>query len=79
MWDMIADRTQKYDPDNAYSINYMWGTTGIGYNVKKVQDTLGIERIDSWDVVFKPEMIAKTCRMWGPHARRARRDGAGRR
>ncbi|MEQ8298176.1 MAG: polyamine ABC transporter substrate-binding protein [Nitratireductor sp.] len=59
MWDMIAERTQKYDPENAYSINYMWGTTGIGYNVKKVQDALGIERIDSWDVVFKPEMISK--------------------
>lgn len=59
MWDMIAERTQKYDPENAYSINYMWGTTGIGYNVKKVQDALGIERIDSWDVVFKPEIISK--------------------
>ena len=59
MWDMIASRTEKYDPENAYSINYMWGTTGIGYNVKKVQDALGIERVDSWDVVFKPEMIAK--------------------
>jgi putrescine transport system substrate-binding protein len=24
----IAERTEKYDPGNAYSINYMWGTTG---------------------------------------------------
>jgi putrescine transport system substrate-binding protein len=59
MWDVVSDRTAKYDPGNEYSINYMWGTTGIGYNVNKVQDALGIEKIDSWDVVFNPEMIAK--------------------
>jgi len=38
----------------------MWGTTGIGYNVKAVQKILGPDaKIDSWDVVFKPENLAK--------------------
>ena len=38
----------------------MWGTTGIGYNVKEVQKILGPEtKIDSWDIVFKPENLAK--------------------
>ena len=59
MWDVVSERTAKYDPGNEYSINYMWGTTGIGYNVNKVQDALGIERVDSWDVVFNPENLAK--------------------
>lgn len=59
MWDVIQQRTEKYDPGNEYSINYMWGTTGIGYNVRKVQDALGTDTIDSWDAVFKPENIAK--------------------
>ena len=59
MWDMVAERTAVYDPGNDYSINYMWGTTGVGYNVKKVQDALGIEKIDTWDIVFKPENLAK--------------------
>ncbi len=59
MWDVVSERTAKYDPGNEYSINYMWGTTGIGYNVNKVQDALGIETIDSWDVVFDPESLAK--------------------
>ncbi|MFN3549741.1 MAG: polyamine ABC transporter substrate-binding protein [Mesorhizobium sp.] len=59
MWDVVSERTAKYDPGNEYSINYMWGTTGIGYNVNKVQDALGIESIDSWDVVFDPENLAK--------------------
>src|SRR6476661_914961 len=25
MWDMVSERTAKYDPGNEYSINYMWG------------------------------------------------------
>ncbi|MDH8227949.1 spermidine/putrescine ABC transporter substrate-binding protein PotF, partial [Klebsiella pneumoniae] len=49
-----------YDPGNAFAANYMWGTTGIGYNVKKVQDILGADaRIDSWSAVFVPENLAK--------------------
>lgn len=59
MWDVVSDRTAKYDPGNEYSINYMWGTVGIGYNQKKVQEALGVEAIDSWDVVFNPEKLAK--------------------
>jgi putrescine transport system substrate-binding protein len=59
MWDVIAERTAVYDPGNEYSVSYMWGTTGIGYNTKKIKEALGLDTIDSWDVVFKPEMIAK--------------------
>ena len=59
MWDVVADRVAKFDPGNEYSVNYMWGTTGIGYNTKKVQEALGVEKIDSWDAVFKPENMAK--------------------
>ncbi len=59
MWDAVAQRTEKYDPGNAYSVNYMWGTTGLGYNVGKVEDALGTSDINSWDVVFDPEKIAK--------------------
>ena len=59
MWDVVLDRTAKYDPGNEYSVNYMWGTVGIGYNTKKVKEALGVDKIDSWDVVFKPENISK--------------------
>ena len=59
MWDVVTDRTAKYDPGNDYSINYMWGTTGIGYNKKKVQEALGVDFIDSWDVFFDPAKLAK--------------------
>jgi putrescine transport system substrate-binding protein len=59
MWDVVAERVAKYDPGNEYSVNYMWGTTAIGYNTKKVSDALGIEMIDSWDVFFNPDKISK--------------------
>ena len=60
MWPEIARRLASYDPGNQYGVNYMWGTTGIGFNVKAVRERLGGDAtIDSWDVVFKPEMLAK--------------------
>ncbi|PSJ57552.1 polyamine ABC transporter substrate-binding protein [Kumtagia ephedrae] len=59
MWDVVNERTAKYDPGNEYSINYMWGTVGIGYNVDKVKAALGIDKVDSWDVFYKPENLAK--------------------
>jgi putrescine transport system substrate-binding protein len=60
MWPEISKRLAAYDPGNAHAVNYMWGTTGLGYNVKAVRVRLGAEAaIDSWDVVFKPELLAK--------------------
>ncbi|GGK03589.1 extracellular solute-binding protein [Pseudomonas matsuisoli] len=48
------------DPGNQYSIPYMWGTIGIGYNVEKVKAALGTDApVDSWDLVFKPENMEK--------------------
>jgi putrescine transport system substrate-binding protein len=60
VWPDIAKRLAVYDPGNQYGVNYMWGTTGIGYNVKAMRERLGPDgKIDSWDIVFKPENLAK--------------------
>ncbi len=59
MWDEVMKRTATYDPGNAYSINYMWGTTGIGYNKAKVKAALGDMPVDSWSIIFNPEILAK--------------------
>ena len=59
-WPQIAKRLAAYDPGNQYAVNYMWGTTGIGYNVKEVQQILGSDAaIDTWDEVFDPDKLAK--------------------
>ena len=59
-WPVVTRQLATYDPGNDYGANYMWGTTGIGYNVKTAQKILGPDaKIDSWDIVFKPENLAK--------------------
>lgn len=48
------------DPGNTHSVNYLWGTTGIGYNVKKIKEIFGdAAPTDSWAMVFEPENLAK--------------------
>ena len=60
MWNVIEERTVAYDPGNAYSINYMWGTTGIGVNVGKVQEILGDDApLGSLELIFDPANMEK--------------------
>jgi putrescine transport system substrate-binding protein len=60
MWDAIEQRTAQYDPDNEYSINYMWGTTGIGANIGAVTEKLGEDApVDSLALVFDPAYMEK--------------------
>ena len=60
LWDVITTRTAKYDPDNAYSINYMWGTTGLGINTAKVAEALGDDApVNSLALVFDPANMEK--------------------
>ncbi|KPB77453.1 polyamine ABC transporter substrate-binding protein [Pseudomonas cannabina] len=48
------------DPGNSHGFPYLWGSTGIGYNVAKVKDVLGKDApVDSWDLVLKPENMKK--------------------
>lgn len=60
MWDVIEKRTASYDPGNEYSINYMWGTTGIGVNVGKVTELLGADApVASLALIFDPANMEK--------------------
>lgn len=42
--------SQSFDPDNDYTIPHYWGTLGILYNTKLVD-----EEVDSWDILFDPK------------------------
>ncbi len=49
-----------YDPGNEYSVIYMWGTTGIGYNVGEVAARLGEDyEVNSWSLVFDEDTVSK--------------------
>src|SRR5438105_2188727 len=57
MWPEITNRLAAYDPGNEYAVNYMWGTTGIGFNAK-ARDLAG-GPLDSWATVFEPQSLAR--------------------
>lgn len=59
LWPEVMGRLAVFDPGNLYAVNYMWGTTGIGVNLAKVRERLGQIPLNSWDIVLKPELIAK--------------------
>lgn len=60
LWDVIEARTEQYDPGNTHSINYMWGTTGLGVNVGKVTEALGADAaMDSLALIFDPANMEK--------------------
>jgi spermidine/putrescine transport system substrate-binding protein len=43
-------RNPTYDPENKFSVPYMWGTVGLIYNSDKITET-----IDSWSALFDPK------------------------
>jgi len=55
----LLKRLERNDPGNQYAVPYLWGTNGIGYNVEKVKAVLGVDKIDSWAMLFEPENIKK--------------------
>jgi len=56
--DVLA-HMQPFDPGQTYTVPYMQGTIGIGYNVEAVAKRLPGQKIDSWTVVFEPANLAK--------------------
>jgi len=58
IWSEIDGRLSRYDPGSAHAVNYMWFTTGVAYNVAKIQKRLG-KPITSWEQVLRPEGLKK--------------------
>src|SRR5690606_40017943 len=40
-----------YDPDNEYSVPYLWGTTGLAVNAAEIDPS----QVTSWADLWKPE------------------------
>ena len=56
----IMEIVDAHDPGAEYAVPYMWGTTGIGYNVGAITERLGEDGpLNSWDLLFDPETAAK--------------------
>jgi len=54
----LMDKVSAADPGNAHGVIYQYGTTGFGYNVDKIEARMPDAPIDSFDMLFKPEIVA---------------------
>lgn len=55
----LMKRVAAADPGNQHAVIWMWGTTGLGYNVKAVEKRIPNAPVDSLDLIFKPENVKK--------------------
>lgn len=59
LWPQVMARLAVHDPGNQYAVDYMWFTTGLAFNVAKARERLANMPIESWDILFKPELLKK--------------------
>jgi len=55
---VIMQRLAAHDPGNAHAIDYTWGITGIAYDEAKVRARLPQAPVDSWSLMFDPQVAA---------------------
>ena len=48
-----------YDPDSDYDVDYMWITSGPGYNVAKIKQRMAAAPVDSWRMLYDPTVVSK--------------------
>jgi putrescine transport system substrate-binding protein len=59
IWPDVYTRVAIYDPGNDYAMNWMWGTTGVGYNQAKIKERMPDAPVNSLDMIFEPEIATK--------------------
>jgi putrescine transport system substrate-binding protein len=55
----VARAEALYDPGNQYGVDYMWITSGVGYNTAEVRERLPDAPLDSWRMLFDPTVISR--------------------
>ncbi len=55
----ILRRIAVQDPGNQYGVNYLWGTSGIGYNAAKIKERMADAPVDSWRMLYDPAIVSK--------------------
>jgi putrescine transport system substrate-binding protein len=55
----VARAVALYDPGNQYSVDYMWITSGVGYNSAEVRERLPDAPVDSWRMLFDPAIVSR--------------------
>ena len=55
----ITQRVALHDPGNEHSVNYLWGTSGVGYNEDKIKAAMPDAPIDSFAMFYDPKVVSK--------------------
>jgi putrescine transport system substrate-binding protein len=55
----VARAAAVYDPGNQYSVDYMWITSGVGYNTAEIRARMADAPVDSWRMLFDPAVVSK--------------------
>jgi putrescine transport system substrate-binding protein len=53
----ITHRIEVNDPGNQYGVNYLWGTSGVGYNEQQVASAMPSAPVDSFAMFYDPDVI----------------------
>jgi putrescine transport system substrate-binding protein len=53
----MTHRLEVYDPGNQYSVNYLWGTSGIGYSEDQIGKAMRNAPVDSFAMFFDPKVV----------------------
>ena len=55
----VARAEAFYDPGNQYAVDYMWITSGVGYNVAAIKARMPDAPVDSWRMLFDPAVVSR--------------------
>ncbi|MEZ5458464.1 MAG: polyamine ABC transporter substrate-binding protein [Steroidobacteraceae bacterium] len=55
----ITQRVALHDPGNEHSVNYLWGTSGVGYNEAKILERMPDAPVDSFAMFYDPKVVSK--------------------
>lgn len=55
----VERHLSKYDGGVEYSVDYMWITSGVGYNTSEIRAHMTNAPVDSWRMLFDPQVVAR--------------------
>lgn len=55
----VARATATYDPGNQYAVDYMWITSGPGYDTAMIEQRMQGAPVDSWRMLFDPAVVSR--------------------
>jgi putrescine transport system substrate-binding protein len=55
----ITSKLEVFDPGNEHAVNYMWGTSGVAYNVEAVKAAMPDAPVDSFAMFWDPKVVSK--------------------